>query len=109
MIRIVTTLVLTMLTCDAAANSIFEPGKVSKIILHDWGKVLVYIEGGLRTDEPCNSKGSIVLDRDNQHFNEMYSALLAAYHSGTWVGGWVNGCDTRHNTPILTRLDLMPK
>ncbi|WP_158224758.1 hypothetical protein [Agaribacterium haliotis] len=49
------------------------------------------------------------LKKDNQHFQEMYAALLAAYHSGSSVGGWVNNCDDKHNNPILTRLDLLPK
>jgi hypothetical protein len=98
-----------LLAVSVQANNSFQPGRVTKIILHDWGRVLIYLSGGIQTNEPCERKGAIVLDRANQHFAEMYAALLAAYHSGSEVGGWVNGCDSRHQAPILTRLDLMPK
>lgn len=93
----------------SCANSVFTPGKVSKIILHDWGRVLVYLDSGINTNEGCEKKAAIVLDRGNQHFAEMYSSLLSAYHAGTKVGGWVNGCDNLHKAPVLSRLDLMPK
>ncbi|WP_120513656.1 hypothetical protein [Photobacterium salinisoli] len=91
------------------ANSEFTPGKVSKIILHDWGRVLVYLDNGINTVENCEKKSGFVLDRGNQHFAEMYSSLLSEYHAGTKVGGWVNGCDSLHKAPVLSRLDLMPK
>jgi hypothetical protein len=91
------------------ANNGFAPSEVTKIILHDWGHVLIYLDGPVNTSENCSSKGALVLNRSNQHFTEMYSAALSAYHASTLIGGWVNGCDSKHNAPILTRLDLMPK
>lgn len=102
-------LILFLLSFNALANASFEARAVSQIILHDWGRVLISLKGGLATVESCDSKSFIVLKKDNQFFDEMYSALLAAYHSGSMVAGWVNGCDDRHKSPILTRLDLLPK
>ena len=98
-----------MFANGAYANNSFNSKKVVSIILHDWGRVLVYLEGGITTEESCDNKSAIALKKDNQFFSEMYSALLAAYHSGSSVGGWVNGCDDKHKTPVLTRLDLIPK
>ena len=93
----------------AQANSSFSSSKVTKIILHDWGRALIYLEGTVNTNEDCTNKGYIALHKDNQHFSEMYSAALAAYHSGSEIAGWVNGCDSKHNAPTLSRLDLLPK
>lgn len=101
--------ILLIFTHSTYANNSFNSKKVVSIILHDWGRVLVYLEGGITTGEECDSKSAIALRKDNQFFNEMYSALLAAYHSGSSVGGWVNGCDDRLKVPVLTRLDLIAK
>ena len=91
------------------ANNSFYQSKVNKVILHDFGVVLIELEGVVQTEEACSNKSALVLQRTNQHFSEMFASLLAAYHADTKISGWVNGCDEKHNKPILTRLDLMPK
>lgn len=100
---------LLVISNISLANSIFSPSKVTKIILHDGGMVYVYLDGTVVTEEECSNKGAITLAPSNQHYSSMYSAILAAYHSGTSIGGWVDLCDERINSPILTRLDLLPK
>ncbi|GAA78328.1 hypothetical protein WNY97_06515 [Pseudoalteromonas fuliginea] len=100
---------LIVLSFNLNANNSFEEGKVTKIILHDWGRVLVYLDKGITTKEDCERKIFLVLNKNNQHFQEMYSSLLAAYHASSKVSGWVNTCDPKHNSPVLTRLDLLPK
>jgi len=107
--RITVLLFVIIFSSPAHANSSFSPAKVQQIVLHDWGAVLVVLEGGINTNESCDNKTLMVLKKSNQHFSEMYASLLAAYHAGTSVRGWVNGCHDRHNAPVLTRLDLMPK
>ena len=102
-------ILISLFSISTHANNSFSSGKVMSIILHDSGKVLIYLNGGIQTDEACTSMTHIVLKKSHQHFSEIYSALLAAYHSGTSVAGWVNGCDDSHNMPLLTRLDLIPK
>ncbi|WP_054114268.1 hypothetical protein [Marinagarivorans algicola] len=107
--KIIGIALLCLIAQNSCANNSFNSGKVVQVILHDWGRVLVFLEGGITTGELCTNKSYIALKKDNQFFSEMYSALLSAYHSGSSVGGWVNGCDESHNAPILTRLDLIPK
>lgn len=98
-----------LMSCNSVANSSFQQSKVSKIILHDYGSILISLQNGVITNESCSNKSAIILSPSNQHYKEMYAALLAAYHSGSEVAGWVNSCDTRFDLPILTRLDLIPK
>ena len=98
-----------ILSLNVLANAPFEARPVNQIIIHDWGRILIYLNGGLTTKEPCERSNVIVLKKDNQFFDQMYSAVLAAYHGGGLIGGWVNGCDDRIKAPILTRLDLLPK
>jgi len=102
------TLFIFILLCSLPvhANSSFSRAKISKIIIHDGGYVLVMLEGNVSTTENCESKGYLFLDPSNRLFDQMYSSILASYHADTFVGGWVNGCNSRHKTPILTRLDL---
>lgn len=100
---------LVFASFSVSANSSFQTSTVEKIILHDWGYVLVFLSGPVQSSEPCTNTGAIVLEPDYFHFDAMYSALLSAYHAGTIIDGWVDGCNTRHNAPVLKRLDLMPK
>ena len=98
-----------LLSFNSVANSSFQQSKVSKIILHDYGSILISLQNGVITNESCSNKSAIILSPANQHYKEMYAALLAAYHAGSEVAGWVNSCDTKFDLPILTRLDLIPK
>lgn len=100
---------LIVLSFNLNANNSFEEGKVTKIILHDWGRVLIYLDKDIITKEDCERKSALILNKNNQHFQEMYSSLLAAYHAGSKVSGWVNTCNPKHSSPVLTRLDLLPK
>lgn len=75
--------------------------------MRDHGSILVALKDGVVTNENCSNKDYMILHPSNKHYKEMYSALLAAYHSGSKVAGWVNTCDSAFNFPILTRLDLI--
>ncbi len=102
-------LILTFLSINTYANSSFKESSVSKIVLHDAGSILISLKNGVVTNEDCSNKSYIILDSANRHYKEMYAALLASYHSGSKVSGWVNTCDTKFNFPVLTRLDLLEK
>lgn len=92
----------------AFANSSFEPGRITIITLHDSNQyIVIYLDGGVITEEPCNSKQALYLDRNHPFFKEMYAALLSAFHAGTPVQGWVNGTGGWGGFPKLTRLDLI--
>lgn len=97
---------LLLFTFQANANNSFSRAKVSKIIIHDGGYVLIMLGGDVATTESCDSKAYLVLDPANRFFDQMYSSILASYHADTYISGWVNGCNSRFKTPILTRLDL---
>ncbi|MEY8215339.1 MAG: hypothetical protein RPR97_12775 [Colwellia sp.] len=101
-------LILIFLPIVGQANNSFKESAISTIILHDAGSILVKLKDGITTNESCNNT-SLVLQSTNRHYKEMYAALLAAYHSGSKVGGWVDTCDTKFNQPVLTRLDLSEK
>ena len=100
---------IAFISNQTLANAPFTKDKVNKIIFHDFGVILIYLENGVKTNEQCTNKSAIVLQKEKHFYQEMYSALLSAYHSGTEVTGWVNGCDSTFNLPILSRLDLLPK
>lgn len=102
-----TTLITISCISFSFANASFQNAKVEKIILHDFGGIYLYLEGGTQTNEPCENKAAIYIAPSNQHYDKMYAAILAAYHSSTTVSGWVNGCHRGY--PKLSRLDLMPK
>lgn len=104
--RFICLTMIATISAASAGNAWFQPATVTRIVLHDFGKVHIYLQGGIKTTEPCSSKTMMVLDPDYMHFREMYSALLAALHAKTQVSGWVNGCDSQFNAPILTRLDV---
>jgi len=100
------TIILLLFTFQVNANNPFSRAKVSKLIIHDGGYVLVMLEGGLSTVEVCESKSYLVLDPANHLFDQMYASILASYHADTFISGWVNGCFSKYKAPILTRLDL---
>ena len=104
-------IVLMFVSLVGHANNSFVGSAVSSIILHDAGSVLIKLKDGLKTNETCTNttNNSLVLLTTNRHYKEMYAALLAAYHSGTKVAGWVDTCDSKFNQPVLTRLDLIEK
>jgi len=103
-----TILLFSLLFCSfqTLANNSFAPRKINEIVLHDTGIVLIILKDGLSTAEACEKNSYLVLYPSNPLFEPMYSALLAAFHADTYVDGWVNGCNARFKSPILTRLDL---
>lgn len=91
---------------SANATSRFEPQNIDKIIIHNWGNVLIYFSAPLGDTENCANKQILVLKPANQFFDVKYASLLASYHAKRNVAGYAHGCDSEHNAPILVRLDL---
>lgn len=94
---------------NSQSNSSFQTAKIEKIIIHNWGGILIFLKGGVSTTEACENKDALLLLKDNQFFNEIYSAALMAYTTQSDVAGWVNGCHWQFKQPVINRLDLMPK
>lgn len=90
------------------ANTEFTPTTIKRVVVHDFGKsILVITKGNVSSSEGCTNNTTVSLLKTHPLFNEMYSAILSAFHAETIIGGWVNGCDPVFKTPILTRLDLI--
>lgn len=90
------------------ANSEFSQTTIKRVVVHDFGKsILIITKDNIISGEGCTNNTSMTLLKTHPSFNEMYSAILSAFHSNTIIGGWVNGCDPVFKTPILTRLDLI--
>jgi len=105
--QIIIAIALTMVSTVSFANSPFGASKVTQIILHDWGYVLVHLEGDVNTAEACANKSTLILYPNHMFFDKQYTAILSAFHSGAQVSGWVDGCDNPYGGPKLTRLDLI--
>lgn len=92
---------------NAFANSAFSEAKVSSVVVHDFGTViLVNLDRSATNGEGCTSNTVLVVKKTHPLFNEMYSAVLSAFHSGARVRGWVNGCESAFSAPIMTRFEM---
>lgn len=106
------TLFVLLVSMSASANSPFIRGEIVEVILHDWGTLLIVFseevqaEGNPNGSEGCINNKVVVVPATHQFFNQIYSGVLAAYHSKDKVHGWVEGCHPQHNAPLLTRLDM---
>lgn len=88
--------VAILLLCPmvASANGPFSSSTVKGITMHDFGnQILVQFPAPLTHTEPCADKGTLVVEKTHPFFKEMFSALLSAFHAGTPIVGWVNGCN----------------
>jgi hypothetical protein len=91
-----------------SANNSFSETKISKLILHDNGTaIIIGLTSPLVTLEACSNKNELVLKKDHPLFNEMYAAILSAFHANTKFQGWVNGCYPSWGMPVLTRMDFL--
>lgn len=90
------------------ANTEFSQTTIKRVVVHDFGKsILIITKDNISSGEGCTNNTSMSLLKTHPSYNEMYSAILSAFHSNTIIGGWVNGCDPVFKTPVLTRLDLI--
>lgn len=67
--------------------------KISTIILHDSGQVIVEIEGAAVSTN-CGDKNRFVLDSQSAHLERMYAGILAAQQSGSTVNLYYDGACT---------------
>jgi len=91
------------------ANSAIGKRTVSMLIVRDSGNLYVYFNGATTHTEACGSQSTYILPKDDKHFSEIYSGLLAALHAKTPVNGYVNGCvnvSGKTKTKI-TRIDFL--
>lgn len=88
------------------ANSQFSYTTIDELIIHDYGtEILITLPGNVSNGEGCSISSQLVLRTSHPLFDQMYAALLSAFHSGTTFNGWVNGCHS-WGMPVLTRLNL---
>ncbi|HDX8342538.1 TPA: hypothetical protein RQN03_003307 [Aeromonas dhakensis] len=93
---------------ETIANTEFAQTTIKRVVVHDFGKsILVITKDNINGGEGCTNNTSVTLLKTHPLFNEMYSAILSAFHTGTIISGWINGCDPMFKNPILTRLDLI--
>jgi len=99
--------VLVLFPGMAWANNPFTSTPIVNLTLHDWGnQVLIELPAPLSVNEGCANNSTLVVEKTHPFFREIYAAVLAARVSGKNIRGWVNGCNSTFNAPILTRLDL---
>jgi hypothetical protein len=94
---------------SAYALSSISTSKISKLIVHDSGDIIVQFSENVAANENCSISNRIVLKRSHGIFKELYAALLSSFHSQNYVTGAVNGCSTEWQSkgmPYLIRLDL---
>ena len=105
--RAVVLVVLALFPGMVWANSSFTSTPIANLTLHDWGnQVLIDLPAPLSVTEGCANNSMLVVEKTHPFFREIYAAVLAARVSGKNIHGWVNGCNSTFNAPILTRLDL---
>lgn len=101
-----------LVSVSASANSPFSRGEIVEVILHDWGTLLIIFSDDIQMEESpdgnegCINNKMVVVPASHPFFNQIYSGILAAYHSQDKIHGWVEGCHPQHNAPLLTRLDM---
>jgi hypothetical protein len=90
------------------ANSSFATVGISTLIVHDSGDYIILgLSSPLVTNENCPNKNELVLKKSHPSFDQMYAAILSAFHANTEFKGWVDGCRESWGMPILTRIDLV--
>lgn len=100
--------IFILFTQSVFANSHFSSAKIARLVVHDFDdRVLIETNITVNNSEGCTYNEQLSLLKTHKSFNEMYTALLSAFHANTTITGWVNGCDRIFKTPILTRLDLV--
>ena len=91
----------------AAAGAHLHEATIKCIVYHDWGDILIELEGGANTSEDCDNKSFVVLDESSKFFDKMHAAALSAFHANSSIKGWVSGCAGRFKSPKLIRMDLV--
>jgi hypothetical protein len=104
--KLITILVLLISCSYVQANSQFSRTTINGVIVHDFGNdIILELSSEVTNSEGCTSNNVLALKKTHPSFDEMYSAVLSAFHAGTSIQGWVNGCH-QFNMPILTLLNL---
>lgn len=67
--------VMLMVANSASANTPFARASVEKIVLHDWGSVLIFFDSSVNEAECGGARSVIVLYPGNQFFEEMFSTI----------------------------------
>lgn len=97
------------ISSNVNALTFFTTSKISQLIVHDSGDIIIQLNGSVANSENCTTPDRLVLQRSHISFKEMYAALLSSFHSQTSVSGFVNGCSSEWQSkgmPYLIRLDL---
>ncbi|MDR0237814.1 hypothetical protein [Acinetobacter sp.] len=98
-----------LISSNVNALNFFTTSKISQLIVHDSGDIIIQLNGNVANSENCTLSDRLVLQRSHISFKEMYAALLSSFHSQTSVSGFVNGCSNEWQSkgmPYLIRLDL---
>lgn len=101
---------LTCLAPDASAVAWVQKAQISRLIVHDWGTaILVSMPAAAAPGESCNPTATtMVIQRSNPLFKELYAAALLAQSTKATIGGFTYGCDPNiYNLPILQRIDIL--
>ena len=97
---------LMFLSESTNANSRFSRTTISGVVVHDFGnEILLELSSTVTNEENCTTNNMLALKKSHPSFDQMYSAILSAFHASTEIEGWVNACH-EWRMPILTRLDL---
>lgn len=84
---------------------------VARIINYDDGSIFLVLEALATEPGPsCENNSWLLISRSHLAFNQMYSAALAALHSGKKLNGYIEGCVTVSGRTYRTvkRLDALP-
>ena len=106
------TISLSSLLCCATvqANTNFGTQKITSVMVHDSGNLLVKLEESNHSENCADSavRNVLVLNPSSQHLDKMYSTALAAFMAGRQLSGWANGCVSIYgkNFPKATRISV---
>ena len=92
---------------DALCQGWISKNQVSRLVVHDVDDVIyVHTTMGVGGSQTCAAGTNIMaVQRSHPKFKELYAALLTAFTTRMFFGGWVSGCS--FNLPVLQRVDLL--
>lgn len=66
------------ISSNVNALTFFTTSKISQLIVHDSGGIIIQLNGSVANSENCTTPDRLVLQRSHISFKEMYAALLSS-------------------------------
>ncbi|TQV82926.1 hypothetical protein [Aliikangiella coralliicola] len=83
---------LTVSTISSAAGSYSHDQEIKQIQLYEGHTGVLIKQTDMVDPDNCGRNDYYILPETRTMFKEAYSTVLAAYHSGSKIKFWIDGC-----------------